>query len=451
MKKVLSVLLAAAMVMGMSVSSFAATLVFGADTTDDFGTLSLNNKIETFSDRAIIYNSVEGKVDEYAFSNEDIEVNPGDDIYFKLISTIPVVEYDWELVENKSGYADSAITKPIAEPKAEWVGLTNKFTSEGKTDANGSCTWKVVEVVVGYESYKGAIDKDWSINIKGDEAVANAKFYKASTKVNTGVEAYLEDGAQYVKVEIADELESVSTTGTVSFKFYIADNQFTGVKSDEITFYATYKNVGEIGVNYEYTNDADKQAQWKASKAGKAVFDFSDNVFFTVKMVSGEQVVLNMSTAYNKDIDKAYNDNDGDLSFYNFKGSKDTFYRNGDLFIPAEEDTYIYEIVLDKDGEVEEIFAVEDAEWTDEYKVANTSKKLEGWVINTDTLGYYVVSDEELVLPVEEEVEEPATEPEVPAEPEKANPETGAADFVGAAVAMAVVSVAAAGALALKK
>ncbi|MBQ9970312.1 MAG: NPXTG-anchored protein, partial [Oscillospiraceae bacterium] len=33
----------------------------------------------------------------------------------------------------------------------------------------------------------------------------------------------------------------------------------------------------------------------------------------------------------------------------------------------------------------------------------------------------------------------------------KANPETGAADFVGAAVAMAVVSVAAAGALALKK
>ena len=33
---------------------------------------------------------------------------------------------------------------------------------------------------------------------------------------------------------------------------------------------------------------------------------------------------------------------------------------------------------------------------------------------------------------------------------EKANPETGAADFVGAAVAMAVVSVAAAGALTLK-
>ena len=69
----------------------------------------------------------------------------------------------------------------------------------------------------------------------------------------------------------------------------------------------------------------------------------------------------------------------------------------------------------------------------------------DGWVIETKELGYYVVADEELVV-AEEEVE---AKPEV--EADKANPETGAADFVGAAVAMAVVSVAAAGALALKK
>ena len=70
--------------------------------------------------------------------------------------------------------------------------------------------------------------------------------------------------------------------------------------------------------------------------------------------------------------------------------------------------------------------------------------KVDGWVIETNELGYYIVSDIELEIEAEEEVE-------AEVEADKANPETGAADFVGAAVAMAVVSVAAAGALALKK
>ena len=56
------------------------------------------------------------------------------------------------------------------------------------------------------------------------------------------------------------------------------------------------------------------------------------------------------------------------------------------------------------------------------------------------------------------QVEETPAEPVTPSEPttetpstSKPNPETGAEDFVGLAVSLAVVSVAAAGALALKK
>ena len=154
-------------------------------------------------------------------------------------------------------------------------------------------------------------------------------------------------------------------------------------------------------------------------------------------MVSEEKVVLNLSMAYDKAIDKAYNEYDADLSFYNFKGTKDAFTKTGELFIPADDETFIYEIV---DGELVEV----DAEYVEDYEVDGFSEK-DGWVIKTKELGYYVVADEELVV-AEEEVE---AKPEV--EADKANPETGAADFVGAAVAMAVVSVAAAGALALKK
>ena len=154
-------------------------------------------------------------------------------------------------------------------------------------------------------------------------------------------------------------------------------------------------------------------------------------------MIPEEAVVFNFSQAYDKAIDKAYNEYDADLEFYNFKGTKDEFTKVGELFIPAKADTFIYEVV---DGELVEV----DAEWYDSYKVDGFKAK-KGWVIDTNELGYYVVADEELV------VAEVETEVEAPVEAEKANPETGAADFVGAAVAMAVVSVAAAGALALKK
>ncbi|HIV35891.1 MAG TPA: hypothetical protein H9999_01630, partial [Candidatus Negativibacillus faecipullorum] len=71
----------------------------------------------------------------------------------------------------------------------------------------------------------------------------------------------------------------------------------------------------------------------------------------------------------------------------------------------------------------------------------------------------YVLSTEELGQE-EQPAEETPAKPVTPSEPttetpapetSKPNPETGAEDFVGLAVSLAVVSVAAAGALALKK
>ena len=378
MKKVLSVLLAAAMVMGMSVAAMAdKSWASNASSDVDVNVADLK-----FNNTMMVVH-VDDVAEKVPAGSEYKNMQPGDDLYFEI-------------------------------------------------DYNNAV-------------YTQAIDKDWSINIKGNEYVANASFVTFETGdiipwAPAGKFPAELNNAKYVKVELVDVLDELDSQN-VKFKLYIADNAKKEAVSEHISLNYSFANEVEKYVDFEWTNDADHAAKWVVKKEtkGTAVFDFEDDVYFTVKMIPEEEVILNLSTAYDKAIDKEYNEYDADLSFYNFKGSKDSFSKVGELFFASSKDNkFIYEVV---DGE---LVAVE-AEWTDSYKLENTSKKFKGYVIETDELGYYVIADEELV------VAEVETEVEAPVEAEKANPETGAADFVGAAVAMAVVSVAAAGALALKK
>ena len=114
-----------------------------------------------------------------------------------------------------------------------------------------------------------------------------------------------------------------------------------------------------------------------------------------------------------------------------------TIYCDGDIF------KYIYEV--DTDGQLREL----NAEYDEDE---------EGFVFNTRTLGSYVISDVELVGAAIEDEEVPGeSDTEVPGESDtttddgRDNPETGANDMVNVAAAMAVVSLAAAGAVAFKK
>ena len=130
------------------------------------------------------------------------------------------------------------------------------------------------------------------------------------------------------------------------------------------------------------------------------------------------------------------------------------FSRTGELIIVTDDETLVpYEI--DEDGNFVEV----DAKYVEDYAIAHTNKKVDGFVFSTKTLGNYVLSTEELGQEEQPAKETPA-EPVTPSEPttetpapetSKPNPETGAEDFVGLAVSLAVVSVAAAGALALKQ
>ena len=76
MKKVLSVLLAAAMVMGMSVSAFAADVTFGAGDAATQHALDVKANLEI--------NEVWHEGVWYTSAQEVANLEAGDDLYFKV-------------------------------------------------------------------------------------------------------------------------------------------------------------------------------------------------------------------------------------------------------------------------------------------------------------------------------------------------------------------------------
>ena len=332
---------------------------------------------------------------------------------------------------------------------------------EGTDDVVGK---PVVDHENGYRQYghyTGNIDKNWSINLIEDsgnsssvvELIEKAELYKATATDYASYSKYTDEimpKAVYLKITLKDTWKSVDEQ-TLKYYVYIADND-SNHKTNEVWVSGTYANNDWEYVNFDWTNNASVAKLWKVKKGenGTAVFDFADKAFFTVKMYSGESMYLDLSTAYDKAI-AGEMDAEAD-SFYKFDNDNANFSRTGELIIVTDDSSLVpYEI--DEDGNFVEV----DAKYVEDYAIAHTNKKVDGFVFSTKTLGNYVLSTEELGQE-EQPAEETPAEPVTPSEPttetpstSKPNPETGAEDFVGLAVSLAVVSVAAAGALALKK
>ncbi len=309
-----------------------------------------------------------------------------------------------------------------------------------------------------YGHYTGNIDKNWSINlIEASTGVAEliekAELYRATATDYASYSKYTDEimpKAVYLKVTLKKEWKTADDE-TMKYYVYVAKNNgSTSDKTNEVWVSGTYENTDYEYVNFDWTNNANEAKLWKVRKGenGTAVFDFADKAFFTVKMYSEESMYLDLSTAYDKTV-AGEMDVEAD-SFYKFDNENANFSRSGELVIVSDDDSLVpYSI---EDGELVKV----DAEYVENYAIAHTNTKVNGFVFSTKQLGNYVLATEEIA----EEVEEPADEekpaeenkPAVEAKPEtKPNPETGAEDFVGLAVSLAVVSVAAAGALALKK
>ena len=325
---------------------------------------------------------------------------------------------------------------------------------EGTADEIGKPIWngKYEDDTV----YTGNIDKNWSINLieasstDVEELVAKAELYKATAADYHSYKGFADDivpNGVYVKITLKDSWKFVDEE-TVKYYVYVASNK-TGDETNKVWVEGNYANNDFEYVDFTWTNDASKAKLWKVKKGenGDAVFDFADKAFFTVKMYSEESMYLDLSTAYNKAV-AGEMDVEAD-SFFKFDNENANFSRTGELVIVSDDDSLVpYSI---EDGELVKV----DAEYVENYAIAHTNKKVNGFVFKTKQLGNYVLATEEIAEEVEPEDDEKPAEENKPAEevkPDtKPNPETGAEDFVGLAVSLAVVSVAAAGALALKK
>ncbi len=344
---------------------------------------------------------------------------------------------------------DAVVTVNLAEIKATDDVIDKPYIDSADED----------KVMADYGHYTGNIDKNWSINLIEKstgvaELIEKAELYKATATDYASYSKYTDEimpNAVYLKITLEDTWKTVDSE-TLTYYVYVADND-SGKQTNEVWVSGKYVNNNWEYVNFDWTNDASKAQLWKVKKGenGTAVFDFADKAFFTVKMYSGESMYLDLSTAYDKAI-AGEMDAEAD-SFYKFDNDNANFSRTGELIIVTDDSSLVpYEI--DEDGNFVEV----DAKYVENYAIAHTNKKVDGFVFSTKTLGNYVLSTEELgqeEKPVDETpvVEEPTTE--TPATDNttsaKPNPDTGAEDFVGLAVSLAVVSVAAAGALALKK
>ena len=343
---------------------------------------------------------------------------------------------------------DAVVTVNLAEIKATDDVIDKPYIDSADED----------KVMADYGHYTGNIDKNWSINLIEKstgvaELIEKAELYKATATDYASYSEFTDEimpNAVYLKITLEDTWKTVDSE-TLTYYVYVADND-SGKQTNEVWVSGKYVNNNWEYVNFDWTNDASKAQLWKVKKGenGTAVFDFADKAFFTVKMYSGESMYLDLSTAYDKAI-AGEMDAEAD-SFYKFDNDNANFSRTGELIIVTDDSSLVpYEI--DEDGNFVEV----DAKYVEDYAIAHTNKKVDGFVFSTKTLGNYVLSTEELGQeePVDETpvVEEPTTE--TPATDNttsaKPNPETGAEDFVGLAVSLAVVSVAAAGALALKK
>lgn len=310
--------------------------------------------------------------------------------------------------------------------------------------------------------YTGNIDKNWSINLVEDthsagkvtDIVDKAEFYRASTADIAKYPGVFKEKGVYVKVTLKDFFDSVDSAD-LKYYAYVANNSNSS-KTNQVIVSGTYKNNGTKDVSFKWTNNANEPAVWKVKKGenGTAVFDFKDLAFFTVKMYSEEKMYLDLDTTYQKAVAGEW-DADFD-SFFKFKGTNANFAREGELIL-ASDDANLNVYQINADGDLVPV----DAAYVEDYQLVNTNEKINGYVFNTRELGNYVLSADELEATEEETPNEEETLPEPEVEtpeanetnptPSKNNPSTGANDMVGVSVALAVVSVAAAGALALKK
>ena len=283
----------------------------------------------------------------------------------------------------------------------------------------------------------------------------NTKNVTASVKKNDGI--YRQEGS---KTYYAPVLTLKGNAGVRTFEFedYEVELDITigdlkedankklikGVTDDkDITITIRH----DEAVAYSRIQEFEEDTNYVNSKAKGVVYDFDEVIGDESRIRAHDYVDVyfkgNYGTDYENmrlvddDIDEIVDFfGDVDVDCYDFIGTP-KFASKVKVVIDADSGSVLYEYNK-KTGDVTKV----DAEYDSD-----------GWAFETKVLGTYVVAEEEYEegtiskdgdTSSDEETEEPS-------DGDKTNPGTGANDMVGAAAAMAVVSLVAAGAVAFKK
>ena len=186
---------------------------------------------------------------------------------------------------------------------------------------------------------------------------------------------------------------------------------------------------GKEGASYDnYTDDCNVEALAVIPKdADYAEIMFADTMFWYSVKNSAKTTVNVYFHEDNKKMSTTYEDADLEMIF--FDGTPEFDY-TGIMHAPAEEDAYVYAVIGGK-------LVADKFTW---------NKDSECWEMNAKKIEGVVVSDIKLDVSKYNSTVGGDT-----ADENKDNPGTGSVDFVNVAVALGVVSLAAAGAVALKK
>ena len=250
-------------------------------------------------------------------------------------------------------------------------------------------------------------------------------------------------------------------------------NDYAGVSKADLEFEIVLKNKagrtmaeqefrGEVGYEPETANSTNPaitmdngELEIDYSEGSVHVVELSDGsesaeqiylsgpyFSFLVKAVEQDDLYLGFNSKANKDISTEYED--ADLTFFNFPGRPEFDFTGEMTVILPDEEIEYYLYSINADGEISAVNA-------------DLNEDGDALVFKTRTLGSYVLSDQELDTTItvgdeqEEENESGSGSGTSGESGDKTNPGTGSVDFVGVASAAAILSLAAAGAVMLRR
>ena len=364
---------------------------------------------------------------------------------------------DGEEVSDISVAANVIKGDPVEPASTFYVPISPAMDTQIKDGDDVDFT---VEDLVDTKNFKFDVDKDAGSKLISKISVVDDK--KLGSMERTA----------YLKFELKDvtDTDEHKSTGTITFK--AKNYKLAGCKPGSKTE-SSGANDAKWTDNYEVTF---KYNLWISNekKGNDDNPDVGDRVYMdpdkndTNTLIWGDdraalkfeadddakKFYARLSTSNMSDIYAEYGDPvDADLWFYNFTGnktipatSKATLtlgipWDDDDDYTPDPENCFIYE--LDADGYLTDV--------TSKFTYSEDDEEIPGWSMRTRQLGTYIVSDTELDVAVDEpETSEPA-DVETPTNNGKDIPNTGSSDMVNVALVAAVVSLAAAGAVAFRK